>query len=67
MIVSLYARGMTTRDIKAHLAEVYGAEVSHETVAKVTDVVVEEVHAWQSRPVDEGRFLVNVANHRRVC
>ena len=67
MIVSLYARGMTTRDIKAHLAEVYGAEVSHETVAKVTDVVVEEVRAWQSRPVDEGRFLVNVANHRRVC
>ena len=62
MIVSLYARGMTTRDIKAHLAEVYGAEVSHETVAKVTDVVVEEVHAWQSRPVDEGRFPLVVAN-----
>ena len=53
MILSLYARGMTTRDIKAHLAEVYGVEVSHETVAKVTDVVVEEVRAWQSRPVDE--------------
>jgi putative transposase len=53
MILSLYARGMTTRDIKAHLAEVYGVEVSHETVAKVTDVVVEEVRAWQARPVDE--------------
>lgn len=53
MILSLYARGMTTRDIKAHLGEVYGVEVSHETVAKVTDVVVEEVRAWQSRPVDE--------------
>jgi putative transposase len=53
MILSLYARGMTTRDIKAHLAEVYGVEVSHETVAKVTDVVVEEVRGWQSRPVDE--------------
>jgi len=53
MILSLYARGMTTRDIKAHLAEVYGVEVSHETVAKVTDVVVEEVRAWQSRPVEE--------------
>jgi len=53
MILSLYARGMTTRDIKAHLSEVYGVEVSHETVAKVTDVVVEEVHSWQSRPVDE--------------
>jgi putative transposase len=53
MILSLYARGMTTRDIKAHLAEVYGVEVSHETVAKVTDVVVDEVRAWQARPVDE--------------
>lgn len=53
MILSLYARGMTTRDIKAHLAEVYGVQVSHETVAKVTDVVVEEIRSWQARPVDE--------------
>ena len=53
MILSLYSRGMTTRDIKAHLVEVYGVEVSHETVSKVTDVVVEEVRAWQNRPVDE--------------
>src|SRR6476619_6566234 len=53
MILSLYARGMTTRDIKAHLGEVYGVEVSHETVARVTEVVVEEVRGWQSRPVDE--------------
>ncbi len=53
MILSLYARGMTTRDIKAHLGEVYGVEVSHETVAKVTDVVIEEVRSWQSRPVEE--------------
>jgi putative transposase len=53
MILSLYARGMTTRDIKAHLVEVYGVEVSHETVAKVTDVVADEVRAWQARPVDE--------------
>jgi putative transposase len=53
MILSLYARGMTTRDIKAHLGEVYGVDVSHETVAKVTDVVVEEIRSWQARPVDE--------------
>jgi putative transposase len=65
MILSLYARGMTTRDIKAHLAEVYGVEVSHETVAKVTDVVVDEVRAWQARPVDEGQFLAVVANPDR--
>lgn len=53
MILSLYARGMTTRDIKAHLAEVYGVEVSHETVSKVTDVVADEIRVWQNRPVDE--------------
>jgi putative transposase len=52
-ILSLYARGMTTRDIRDHLAEVYGAEVSHETVANVTDVVADEVRTWQNRPVDE--------------
>ena len=49
MILSLYARGMTTRDIKAHLAEVYGVEVSAETVSKVTDVIVDEV-AWLAVP-----------------
>lgn len=53
MILSLYARGMTTRDIQAHLAEVYGIDVSHETIAKVTEVVVEEIRAWQARPIDE--------------
>jgi putative transposase len=52
MILSLYARGMTTRDIKAHLAEVYGAEVSPELVSKVTDVVAEEITAWQNRPTE---------------
>ena len=53
MILSLYARGMTTRDINAHLAEVYGIDVSHETIAKVTEVVMEENRSWQCRPVDE--------------
>lgn len=53
MILSLYARGMSTRDITAHLGEVYGAEVSASTISRVTDVVVEEIAAWQSRPVDE--------------
>jgi putative transposase len=52
MILSLYARGMSTRDIGAHLAEVYGARVSAATISRVTDVVVEEITAWQSRPVD---------------
>lgn len=52
MILSLYARGMSTRDITEHLAEVYGASVSAATVSRITDVVADEIAAWQSRPVD---------------
>jgi putative transposase len=52
MILSLYARGMTTRDIGAHLAEVYGAQVSPALISRVTDVVAEEITAWQTRPLD---------------
>jgi putative transposase len=52
MILSLYARGMSTRDITDHLAEVYGATVSAATISRVTDVVADEIAAWQSRPVD---------------
>ena len=43
---------MTTRDIQAHLAEVYGAEVSPALISNVTDVVAEEIIAWQTRPLD---------------
>src|SRR3954471_20353529 len=52
MILSLYACGMSTRDITAHLAEVYGASVSAATISRVTDVVSKEIAAWQNRPVD---------------
>ena len=52
MILSLYSRGMTTRDIQAHLAEVYGTAVSPALISKVTDVVAEEITAWQTRPLD---------------
>jgi len=52
MILSLYARGMTTRDIHAHLAEIYGAEVSPALVSAVTDVVSDEITEWQNRPLD---------------
>jgi putative transposase len=52
MILSLYARGMSTRDISAHLGEVYGATVSAATISRVTDVVLDEIAAWQCRPVD---------------
>jgi putative transposase len=53
MILSLYSRGMTTRDITAHLAEIYDIDVSPDLISRVTDVVVDEIKAWQSRPLDE--------------
>ncbi|WP_409496669.1 IS256 family transposase [Amycolatopsis sp. cmx-11-12] len=53
MILSLYSRGMTTRDIEAHLREVYGVNASRELISNVTEVVVDEIKAWQSRPLDE--------------
>jgi putative transposase len=52
MILSLYARGMTTRDIKEHLLEVYGAEVSPGLISRITDVMSDEIVLWQTRPVD---------------
>ena len=51
-ILSLYARGMTVREIQAHLEEMYGTEVSPTLISSVTDAVIEEVKAWQSRPLD---------------
>ena len=51
-ILSLYARGMTVREIQAHLQEMYGAEVSPSLISSVTDAVADEVKAWQSRPLD---------------
>ena len=47
MIISLYAGGMTVRDIQHHLASTLGTDLSHETIANVTDAVLEEVKAWQ--------------------
>lgn len=52
MIISLYAGGMTIRDIQHHLASTLGTELSHETISKVTDAVAEEVTAWQTRPLE---------------
>lgn len=51
-ILSLYARGMTTRDIAEALQEMYGAEVSHTLISKVTDAVLDEVQSWQNRPLE---------------
>jgi putative transposase len=51
-ILSLYARGMTVREIQAHLQEMYGTEVSPSLISTVTDAVVDEVTTWQARPLD---------------
>ena len=51
-ILSLYARGMTTREIQQHLTEMYGTEVSPTLISTVTDGVMDEVKQWQSRPLD---------------
>lgn len=51
-ILSLYARGMTTREIQQHLTEMYGTEVSPTLISTVTDDVMDEVKQWQSRPLD---------------
>ena len=51
-ILSLYVHGMTAREIQAHLQEMYGAEVSPTLISTVTDAVVDEAKAWQSRPLD---------------
>jgi putative transposase len=51
-ILSMYARGMTTRDIQAHLKEMYGVEVSPTLISEVTDAVLDEVKTWQNRPLD---------------
>jgi putative transposase len=51
-IISLYSRGMTQREIAGHLEEIYGVEVSPSLISTVTDAVLDEVRAWQSRPLD---------------
>jgi len=51
-ILGMYARGMTVRDIQGHLEDVYGVEVSPDLISRVTSAVVEDVAAWQNRPLD---------------
>jgi transposase-like protein len=52
LVISLAAKGLTTGEIAAHLGDVYGAEVSKDTISRITDAVVEELTAWQSRPLE---------------
>jgi putative transposase len=57
-IIALYARGMSTRDIQAHLRELYGVEISPDLVSAVTDAVLDEVTAWQNRPLEQVYAIV---------
>ncbi len=51
-VISLYARGLTVREIQGHLAEIYGTEVSPELISKITDAVLEDAKRWQNRPLE---------------
>jgi transposase-like protein len=52
IVLSLYAKGLTTGEISAHFAEIYGASVSKETISRITDKVIEEMNDWSVRPLD---------------
>jgi putative transposase len=52
IVLSLYAKGLTTGEISAHFAEIYGASVSRETISRITDKVLEEMQDWSVRPLD---------------
>ena len=62
VVISLASRGLTTGEISAHFAEVYGASVSKDTITRITDKVLEEMATWWSRPLERGRFPANEAN-----
>jgi putative transposase len=65
-IIFLYARGMTQREIQGHLEEIYGVEVSPSLISTVTDGVLDEVRAWQYRPLDAGQCCENYIRAQRV-
>jgi putative transposase len=62
LVISLSAKGLTHGEIAAHLAEVYDAQVSKQTISTITDRVIEGMSEWQNRPLDPGRFLAVDAN-----
>ena len=73
-VIALYARGASTRDIQAQLQELYGVEISATLVSQVTDVVIEEVRQWQSRPLERvypivwlDALMVKVREGNRIC
>jgi transposase-like protein len=57
-VISLYARGLSVREIQGHLAEIYGTEVSPDLISKITDAVLEDAKAWQNRPLERVYAIV---------
>jgi putative transposase len=57
-VISLYARGLSVREIQGHLAEIYGTEVSPDLISKITDAVIEDAKAWQNRPLERVYAIV---------
>jgi transposase-like protein len=51
-VISLYAQGLTTGEIRDHLAEIYDTSISKDTISRITDMVLDDMNAWQSRPLD---------------
>lgn len=51
-IISLYAKGLTTGEIRAHLEDIYDTSISKDTISRITDAIVADMEAWQSRPLD---------------
>ena len=66
MVISLSAKGLTHGEISAHLAEVYGAEVSKQTITTITDRVIEGMSEWQNRPLDAGCRGLHRRGQRQV-
>ena len=70
MVLSLYAKGLTTGEISAHFAEIYGASVSKETISRITDKVIDEMTDWCNRPLDgvyAAIFIDAVVRHEALC
>jgi len=62
IVLSLTARGLTTGEIAAHFADIYGATISKDTISRITEKVAAEMAEWQTRPLDRGRIPPDVAN-----
>jgi transposase-like protein len=65
VVLSLSARGLTTGEIPAHFAQIYGASVSKESISRITDKVIEEMAEWQNRPLEEVYAAVFIDAIRR--